>query len=80
MVIRMSSLSVARHWHGLVVQMHGCTHVRMVIFGRAPRWVHAFINIVSHVVEWESSSLCICHVALLQFIVRMLLRVGLVHV
>ena len=30
MMIRMSCLSMARHWHGLVVQMQGYNHVGIV--------------------------------------------------
>ena len=38
------------------------------------------ISIVSRVVEWERSNLCICHNTLLRLVVWMLLRVRLVHV
>ena len=35
MMIRMSSLSMARHWHGLVVQRYGYSHVG-IVFSRGP--------------------------------------------
>ena len=44
-----------------------------------PKWVQMLIISVSLVVEWERSGLCIFHIALLCWVVRMLLRFVLVH-
>ena len=50
-MIKLSTLNLVRHWDGLVAHMHGYSHVRMVIYGGALRWVHTFIGSVSHVVD-----------------------------
>ena len=62
---RMSSLSLAKHWHGLVVQRHMCSHEGIVFYERFPRWVLAFTRNVHFVEEWERNGLCICHTTLL---------------
>ena len=51
-MIRMLCLNLARHWHGLMVQLQG----RNCILWGLLRWVHEFISTVLCVVEWESSS------------------------
>lgn len=52
-MIRMLGWNVARKWHGLVVQMHGYSHMGIIVFswgGGAPRWVHAFTSNVTRFV------------------------------
>ena len=49
MIIRMSSLSLARH--DLVVQRHDHSHVGIVFFGGLPKWVLSLIKSVSLVEE-----------------------------
>ena len=59
-MIRMSGLTRAKHWHVLGVQMQGCRHVGIVLFGGTPRCVPTFNMTRSLVVEWKRSSLWIC--------------------
>lgn len=71
---RMSGLSLARHWHGLVQQRPKYIH------GRLLRWVSVFIRNVSHVEEWKRSSLCNWHTTLLCSVVQIWLRTVFMHI
>ena len=37
MVIRMSGLSLTKHWHGLVVYSQGCSHLGIMLSNKAIR-------------------------------------------
>ena len=57
-----------------MAQRHGHSHVGIVFFGGLPMWVPSLMRSVSLVEEWERSSLCICHIAFLCPVIRMLLK------
>ena len=41
-MIKKLGSSLARHWHGMVIQMNGYTRVGIALFDEAPRWVVVF--------------------------------------